>query len=196
MNFIYTLENQVSLSIVSLTPSNLGSNSYILLLKSNEDELCVFPIVIGTAEAQTISIFLENIEIPRPLTSQLTFDILNVLTVEVLKVEITDFKDGIFYSKLYLEKDSQIFELDARPSDAIALAIKAKASIFIAKDLLQAISLPSDEMEISEEQKNSEVEEEGINVTDLTKKLDQALENEDYETAAQLRDQIQKLKIK
>lgn len=194
MNFINSLENLVSLSIVSLTPSNLGSNSYILLLKSNEDDHYVFPIVIGTAEAQTISIFLENIEIPRPLTSQLTFDIISTFDSEILKVEIIDFKDGIFYSKIYLSKDSQIFELDARPSDAIALAIKAKSVIYIRRELLQTIAIPNDEIDVSDELDNHVSEE--VDISDLTKKLDQALENEDYETAAQLRDQIQKIKIK
>ena len=194
MNFIYSLENLVSLSIVSLTPSNLGSNSYILLLKSNEEDHCVFPIVIGTSEAQTISIFLENIEIPRPLTSQLTFDIISKLDVEILKIEIADFKDGIFFSKIYLSKDAQIFEMDARPSDAIALAIKAKASIYISRELLESIALPSEELDVADELNNIESDE--VDLSDLTKKLDQALQNEDYEMAAQLRDQIQKLKIK
>lgn len=195
MNLISPLENLVSISVVSLTPSNLGSNSYILLLKSNEDENIVFPIVIGPAEAQTISVFIEEIEIPRPLTAQLTLSMLDVLHANVSKVVITDFKDGIFYSLLYLNSDNKSFELDARPSDAIALAIKSKSPIFIFKNLLQSIAIPIDEVdEINDvEIENTTTK---LNITELSAQLNKALENEDYETAAEIRDQIEKLKIK
>ncbi len=191
MSFISPLDNLISISVASLSPSNLGSNSYILLLKSDENDQVVFPIVIGPAEAQTISVFLEDIPLPRPLTSQLIINLLTNFQIELVKVEITDFIDGVFYSKLYLHIKGDSIEMDARPSDAIALAIKMKVPILINKDLINQISIPTEEIDDLDD----EVIEE-ISISDLTLKLNTALEDENYEIAAKLRDQIEKLKIK
>ncbi|MEY2792729.1 MAG: hypothetical protein RJA76_721 [Bacteroidota bacterium] len=193
MDFNSPLENLVSISIASIAPSNLGSNSYILLLKSNEDNQSAFPIVIGPAEAQTISVYLEDVEIPRPLTSQLILSILNSVKISIKQVVITDFIDGIFYSTIYLEKESEIIKIDSRPSDSIALAVKTQAPIFVYRKLLASICIPNEKIEDYEEEvyENNVPE---LSITDLTNQLESALDKEDYESAAKIRDQIEKLK--
>jgi bifunctional DNase/RNase len=193
------LEKLVSLSVVSLSPSNLGSNSYILLLKSNEDNTSVFPIVIGPNEAQAISVFLENIEMPRPLTHQLTLNILQKSQVEVEKVVISDFKEGIFYSTITLNSEKGSFEVDARPSDGIALAIKKGQPILIKEELLNEICISTEEAESTDEFEDAAENQpkslpKSLNDVDqLKEKLKEALDMEDYETAAKIRDQINTL---
>lgn len=193
------MEKLVSLSVVSLSPSNLGSNSYILLLKSNEDNTSVFPIVIGPNEAQAISVFLENIEMPRPLTHQLTLNILQKSQVEVEKVVISDFKEGIFYSTITLNSEKGSFEVDARPSDGIALAIKKGQPILIKEELLNEICISTEEVESTDEFEDlAENQPKSLpkslnDVDQLKEKLKEALDMEDYETAAKIRDQINTL---
>lgn len=188
------MEKLVSLSVVSLSPSNLGSNSYILLLKSNEDNTSVFPIVIGPNEAQAISVFLENIEMPRPLTHQLTLNILQEAQLEVEKVVISDFKEGIFYSTITINHEKGSFEVDARPSDGIALAIKRGQPILIKQHLLNEICISTNDVdaedpvdELNEDDTNLTGEK---NIENLQLKLKEALDREDYEEAAKIRDQI------
>lgn len=190
------LENLIPLSVASLTPSNLGSNSYILLLKSNENNKIVFPIVIGPSEAQTISVFLENIEIPRPLTAQLLLSVLNIHQTTFEKVTISGFKDGIFYSTIYLKNEKGCFTIDSRPSDSIALAIKANVPIYIEEKLLQSIQIYSDELDEPEIIEDLAINSAPITMEDLSNQLNKALDNEEYETAAKIRDQIEKFRNK
>ncbi len=194
LNFISLLENLVPISVASLSPSNLGSNSYILLLKSLEDSKVVFPIVIGPSEAQTISVFLENISIPRPLTCQLILSLLDEMNYKIKNVVITDFRDGIFYSTINIQNESNSFTLDARPSDSVAIAIKAGAPLFVINKLLTSVCIPNDELDLElEDLINSD--ESNQSIDELSNQLNAALEKEDYETAAKIRDQIEKRKL-
>lgn len=196
------MEKLVQLSIVSLSPSNLGSNSFILLLKSNENPNAIFPIVIGPNEAQSISVFLENIEMPRPLTHQLLSTILDKSNIKIDKILINDFRDGIFYSIISFEGENGKFEIDARPSDGIAMAVKNGQPIYIKQELLDQICLKSEDSdfdEISDSEENEydvPVNSSGVDVTQLNNQLQSALEREDYEAAAKIRDQINSLSNK
>lgn len=185
----------VPLRILSVNPSSVGASSYILLLEADNTQALRFPIVIGSQEAQSISVYLEKIQPSRPLTHDLCVNLLSHSNVSILKVLITDFKDGIFYANLEIEKDGEVTQVDARPSDSIALAIRLDIPILISEKLLHDICIPEDEFldELEEEydliekvpMKRSKVELESL--------LDKALQEENYEEAAKLRDEIEKL---
>ncbi len=179
------------LSIESVSPSNLGSNSYIILFRTEESNK-LFPIIVGAHEAQIISVFMENLTIKRPVTHQLFLNFINLLKYKVEKVLIYHFEEGIFYSKIYFNNGEQELNLDSRPSDAIALAIKMDAPIYINKNILNEINIDEEEVNRIQEENANETEEMENVEEDLEEQLKQALENEDYELAVKIRDKMNK----
>lgn len=185
-----------TLRINTIAPSSVAANSYVIVLQSIELSDLSFPIVIGNQEAQSISIFIEGISIKRPLTHDLIFQILLSTRTDLEFVEITSFKDGIFFAELHLINNNVNTVVDARPSDAIAIAIRFKKEIRINIDLLNSIGFNSNQ--------EIKVDTEGLNTAiyqskskfELEKDLLLALTNENYEEAAYLRDQIKKLNSK
>ncbi|MFD3407749.1 bifunctional nuclease family protein [Aquirufa sp. HETE-83D] len=185
----------VPLRILSVNPSSVGASSYILLLEADNTQALRFPIVIGSQEAQSISVYLEKIQPSRPLTHDLCVNLLSHSNVSILKVLITDFKDGIFYANLEIEKDGEVTQVDARPSDSIALAIRLDIPILISEKLLHDICIPEDELldELEEEYDLIEKIPSKRSKVELESLLDKALQEENYEEAAKLRDEIEKL---
>ena len=112
------------------------TNTPIVLLKDLDDK-DVLPIWIGLLEASSIATALENIETPRPMTHDLLKNILDNLHVKVIRIEVNDLKDNTYYALLHLEVDKKRFTVDARPSDAIAIAIRTGASIFVEESVIQ-----------------------------------------------------------
>jgi bifunctional DNase/RNase len=125
-------------------------NNPVVLLK-REDSEEVLPIWIGHSEALAIELQLKGETFERPLTHDLLRTAVESLGASVVKVAITELKDNTFFAKLYLQRDNEIYVIDARPSDSIALALKSHAGIFVAnevfknhKRLMQNEQLPSD----------------------------------------------------
>ena len=187
----------VPLRILSVNPSSVGASSYILLLESDNAQPLRFPIVIGSQEAQSISVYLEKIQTSRPLTHDLCVNLLSFSNVSIQKVLITDFKDGIFYANLEVYRDGETFQVDARPSDSIALAIRLDIPILISEKLLHEICIPEEEF-LDELEDDLDVLEKAPVVrtkAELDGLLQKALQEENYEEAAKLRDEIDKLYI-
>jgi len=182
-----------TLKITGITPSSVGANSYILILQSIESPNLSFPIVIGSQEAQSISIFLEGITVSRPLTHDLIVNIFDSTKIDLEFIEITAFKDGIFYAAIHLLQNFVQMTIDARPSDGLAIAIRLQKEIRINNNILKTICIDSDDLlEESAVDKDSD-EVEGISVGELEIQLKDALLNENYEEAAYLRDLIEKM---
>ena len=187
------MENKHQLKILNLAPSSLGANSFILLLASELNPDLKFPIVIGQQEAQSISLHLEGIKPSRPLTHDLFIQLVDQAEIRIQGIEITNFQDGIFYAKISYVQNGATFLLDARPSDSIAIALRSNVPIHISTKLLLSLSITSDETNELLEEDDSEVAEDEIDLEELQGKLKKALMDEDYESAAQLRDLITRL---
>jgi uncharacterized protein len=115
------------------------SDKPILILKTDNGEK-ILPIWIGHNEAQAIALELDSIHAPRPMTHDLMCNILNSLEGKLIQVDICDLKDSTFYAELVVDKSSQKYRIDARPSDAIAIAIRLNAPIFVADHVLNEAS--------------------------------------------------------
>jgi uncharacterized protein len=121
------------------------SNSPIVVLKDGEDKIYL-PIWVGIFEANAIALQLENIETPRPMTHDLLRNFIFELHGDVRKVVINDLRDSTFFARIHVEAGDRAFEVDARPSDAIALALRTQAPIFVEQAVLdQAQTIAGDE---------------------------------------------------
>ena len=204
----------VRLNIKGISYSQTQNGAYALILSEVEGERKL-PIVIGAFEAQSIAIALEKeIKPPRPLTHDLFKNFADRFEIVVKQVIIHKLVDGVFYSSLICERDKIEEIIDARTSDAIALALRFQAPIFTYKNILDkaGIYLKGDGKKQEEEEqqkeniivdelfsneveiKSSEPEYKKLSLTELNDLLDQAVKNEDYEKAARIRDEISKRK--
>ncbi len=170
-------------------------DEYVLLLRGSQDQRAL-PIAIGQFEARAIAIRLNNLEVERPLTHDLFKNSLDALGCSLLRVVVCELRDDTFYARLSLRHSSGVLELDARPSDAIALALRYGASVFVEEEVMaQAGVLFTDESQKESERAESRpaVDEPLSPLQQLQEKLAAAVAHEQYEDAAELRDQIRKL---
>jgi uncharacterized protein len=112
------------------------TNTPIVLLKDS-DEKDVLPIWIGLLEASSIATALENIETPRPMTHDLIKNMLDSLGVRIMKIEVNDLKDNTYYALIHLDVNKKRMVIDSRPSDAIAIALRTSAPIFVEESVIQ-----------------------------------------------------------
>ncbi|MBW2553670.1 MAG: bifunctional nuclease family protein [Deltaproteobacteria bacterium] len=112
------------------------TNAPVIVLKDLEDKE-VISIWIGLLEASAIAVELEKIDLPRPMTHDLVKNVFNSLNIKVLKVEIADLRDNTFYAYIHLGMDGKTFTIDARPSDAIAIALRTKSPIYVDEDVIK-----------------------------------------------------------
>lgn len=168
------------------------SRSYAVILKEIEGERRL-PVIVGAFEAQSIALSLEHMETPRPLTHDLIGNIINGIESKLVNIKITSLKEGVFYAELKL-KGKGIGEraIDSRPSDALAVALRLNAPIFVDdKVMTEAGLLPDIAAETGQETSSSEWE---PSLSVLEKKLQEAIDEEEYEQAAKIRDQIKEIK--
>ena len=183
---------KIQVDILGLSTSPAAGGAYALILKEVNGNRRL-PIIIGAFEAQSIALEMEGIKPPRPLTHDLMKNILETMGADLSEILINELRDGTFYAKLSF--DSQ--EIDARPSDAIALAVRFGAPIFVMDKVMEeAAFLPE-----NEEQETAEgalpapkgKENKLTKIEGLRAQLKESIEREDYEKAALLRDELRKL---
>lgn len=184
------------MEILGLSTSPSSGGAYALILSEAEGNRRL-PIIIGTFEAQAIALELESIKPPRPMTHDLLKNLVLSFNSDVQKVVINDLNEGTFYAQIHYNKDDNKVQLDARPSDAIALAIRFGAPIYVEQKVLEEAGIETDES--SEGKKGSiskpkEAERELTQLEKLEIELQTAIDTENYEKAAKIRDQIKKLK--
>lgn len=180
-------KTQVDILGLSTSPSSGGA--YALILKEVNGNRRL-PIIIGAFEAQSIALEMEGIKPPRPLTHDLIKNIMDSIGTELKEIIISELKDGTFFAQLNLDN----IEVDARPSDAIALAVRYGAPIFVADKVMEeAAFVPETVEEASNSKKTKKPKDTTLTSLDaLRAQLKDAIEREDYEIAARLRDEIKK----
>ena len=190
---------KTQLIIDGLTQSHasMHSSAFILLLKEQAG-LRTLPIVIAHPEAQSIAIELEKMKPPRPCTHDLFKTFAGSFGIKLNEVIIYDLKEGIFYAKLICDQGGKIVEIDSRTSDAVALAVRFKCPIFTYVFILKLAGTDtSTEKETPKQAEKTAVKRSvspSQTIKELQKKLKEALEIEDYESATRLRDEISRLK--
>lgn len=197
---------KVQVDIMGLSPTPApGGGGYALILKEVGGERRL-PIIIGSFEAQHIALELEGIKPPRPLTHDLLRNIIEQLGFSVNYVYINELRDGTFFAKIKMDVAS-LEEIDSRPSDAIALALKFAVPIYVSEEVMNEVGFTPEKEDLESEQSQEKEKEKTLeqipeDVDPYLKKLNQlkfalknAVEKEDYEKAATLRDEIKKLEL-
>ncbi|UCG05024.1 MAG: bifunctional nuclease family protein [Desulfobacterales bacterium] len=136
--------HKVSIAGLTMDPA---SNTPIIILKSEEDEQAI-PIWIGLLEATSIASALQSIKYERPMTHDLFKNFTDMLDISIAKVEVCDLKDNTFYARIYFVSKGKNFDMDARPSDAIALALRYDAPIFVDDSVMKKSKMSEGEMEV------------------------------------------------
>jgi len=149
------------------------------------------PIFIGQLETQSILIGMGNVPMPRPLTHDLFLSLLKDLSVELERIEVTSLKEGTFFAKLILSYNDTSLSIDARPSDAMGIAVRKKCPIFIEESVVDEAGIPLSS--ISEQPVETGKDPLDQEKEQLQEKLNKAVAEEDYEEAARLRDKLTEL---
>ncbi|MFC1909406.1 bifunctional nuclease family protein [Chloroflexota bacterium] len=135
-------------SLIEMVVENVGVSEInyqpVVILKEKSGELYL-PIWIGLAEATAISVVLDGIEVPRPLTPDLLHSIIAETGADIDYIIVNDIQNGTFYASIFLNNDWTQTEIDARPSDAIAIALRVKAPIYATKTVLEKAAVPSEQ---------------------------------------------------
>jgi len=192
--------HEVELTVKGLSYSQGKSGAYALILAEKGERGRKLPVVIGGAEAQSIAVAMEkSVAPPRPLTHDTWVNMLKEMNVIVEKVVIHRLVNGVFFASIYsVDENGKQLIFDSRPSDAVALAVRVECPIYALDSLLEQAGItPQEEQEADG---IAAVEEEELDTPEaqsreeLEQLLEEAVENEDYELAARLRDKLDKLK--
>jgi len=177
----------IALKVLGITRSEVQPGAYALLLEnadSTPDEARRIPIVVGAAEAQSIAVLLEHVQPSRPLTHDLFVSMFHVFGVELKRVVIYSFKDGVFASMMRVSNGDIEVDIDSRTSDAIAIALRAGAPVYTTPEVM---SLTSYEWRRDGDYKpHKPVRLEDLPLDKLERRMQRYVDKEQYEKAAQI----------
>ena len=190
--------NKVALEIMGMSYSESQTGAYVLIMGDKNSQRRL-PIVIGSNEAQSIAMGIERQKNSRPLTQDLFLNFANSFSINIKEVVINRFREGVFYAVLVCEHLGELSMIDARPSDAIALAVRCGCPIFAYESVMDEAGIIMDDenqvMDNDEETEdtpiiNNEESLQQLSEAELEDLLQNAIEDEDYERAAQIRDEL------
>lgn len=208
------MEKKIKLRVQGLTNSQVQSGAYALIL-AEEDGNRRIPVIVGTPEAQSIAIALEYITPPRPLTHDLFVSFATAFDIKLKEVYIYKFEEGIFYSELLFTDGKREVPVDSRTSDAIAIALRAKCDIYVSESIMieAGVVLDEDVEDNADEDfedddddlmamgpdeiKDDEALKRWLGLIDdeeLNKRLEEAVQDENYEHAKMYQDEIRRRK--
>ena len=187
---------KVQVDILGLSTNPASGGAYALILKEVQGNRRL-PIIIGASEAQSIALEMEGIKPPRPLTHDLMKNIIAAFGADLTEIIIDELRDGTFYAKLNLENQL----IDSRPSDAIALAVRYGVQIYVSALVMdEAAFIPEEEeaegASATRTEKPPKPAPKMTKLELLNQQLKEAIEKENYEKAATLRDEIRKLELR
>ena len=190
---------KIELDIVALSHSVTQSQNYAVVLGEQGGSRRL-PIVIGSFEAQAIAVAMERMTPNRPLTHDLFKNALETFNIDLKEVVINNLLDGIFYARLICLKDGELIEIDSRTSDALAMAVRFNCPIYTYEFILDAAGVVLEEPEEATATQESTTTKANVSslssysVDALNKMLSEVLADEDYERAAEIRDEINRRK--
>ncbi|MFV0326860.1 MAG: bifunctional nuclease family protein [Bacteroides xylanisolvens] len=208
------MENKIKLRVQGLTNSQVQSGAYALIL-AEEDGKRRIPVIVGTPEAQSIAIALEYITPPRPLTHDLFVSFATAFDIKLKEVYIYKFEEGIFYSELLFTDGRREIPVDSRTSDAIAIALRAKCDIYVSESIMIEAGVVLDEDVEDNADDDFEDDDDDLMAMDpddikdeealkrwlglieddeLNKRLEEAVQEENYEHAKMYQDEIRRRK--
>ncbi len=191
--------NKVNLEIIGLTYSESSTGAYVLVL-GDKNSRRRLPIVIGNAEAESIAVGIEKHKNGRPHTHDLFLRFAHEFGVQIMEVVINRFRDGVYYSMLVCKQGDDLTMVDARPSDAIAIAVRVGCEIYAYESVMEEAGIimddmdeptndgPEDDNNINKVQNEPDLE--LLTLNELEDLLQMAIDDEDYQKAAQIRDEI------
>ena len=191
--------NKVNLEIIGLTYSESSTGAYVLVL-GDKNSRRRLPIVIGSAEAESIAVGIEKHKNGRPHTHDLFLRFAHEFGVQIMEVVINRFRDGVYYSMLVCKQGDDLTMVDARPSDAIAIAVRASCEIYDYESVMEEAGIvmddmdeptndgPEDDNNINKVQNEPDLE--LLTLNELEDLLQMAIDDEDYQKAARIRDEI------
>ena len=194
--------NKVSLEIIGLTYSESSTGAYVLILGDKHSRRRL-PIVIGGAEAESIAVGIEKHKNGRPHTHDLFIRFAKEFGVEIMEVVINRFRDGVYYAMLVCKQGDDLTMVDARPSDAIAIAVRVGCEIYAYESVMEEAGIIMEDMA---KPTDNDSDDDLINISSSATSLDlldmntledllqEAIDNEDYQKAAQIRDEINRRK--
>lgn len=197
--------NKIKLNVLGISYSQTQTGAYALVLTEEKGERRI-PIIIGGFEAQSIAIQLEGLKPPRPLTHDLFHNFALTFKINLTEVIIYKLEEGVFYSQLICQSDGEEVVIDARTSDAIALALRFKCPIYTTEEILSksgfVIDLEQDKgsSQVKGEKKTKKATKESnqqyrdMPLGELEELLNEAVNNEEYEKASLIRDEIKRRK--
>jgi bifunctional DNase/RNase len=202
--------DKIELEIIGLSYSQTQTGAYALVLGEKAGAKRRLPIIIGGFEAQAIAIELESMTPSRPLTHDLFKSFADLYAINVKEIVIYNLVEGIFYAQLISEKDGKIVEVDTRTSDAIALAVRFKCPIYTHEFILASAGIILEEGQEIEDNLNKELESieeeletsktddlkkvgyQDLTVEELNKRLQNAIDSENYEEASKIKGELDK----
>lgn len=176
------MDARVELRVAGITRNPIQSGAYALLLEEVGGPYRI-PIVVGVAEAQSIAMRLENVITPRPHTHDLFTSMFHAFGIELVSVTIYHFADGVFSAKLHLTCNGENADIDARTSDAVAIALRTSAPIFTTREILQLTGyIPGSDGEPLRQVSDTPLDQ--LPIERLQERLQHYVDSEQYEKAA------------
>lgn len=203
--------SKIKLNVLGISYSQTQTGAYALVLSEEAGKRRI-PIIVGGFEAQAIAIQLEGLKPPRPLTHDLFLNFSKTFNIELIEVTIYKLEEGVFFSKLTCDNGKNIIEIDARTSDAIALALRFKCPIFTTEEIMQRAGIildfdkeasskpdtdsvpPQQDIKVEHQPQSEELR--NLRMQELKSMLEEAIRNENYERASLIRDEINRRKKK